>query len=53
MQDQPGLGAARSDGARMAAVLDELAEGTVYRQVKDPVWWQRMVREDRPLPRRD
>lgn len=53
VQDRPGIGVARSDGARMAAVLEELVDATVYGQVRDPARWQRMVREDRPLPGRD
>ena len=53
VQDAPALGAARSDCARMARALEELAASPVYRRVSDPVQWQRMVREDRPLPGRD
>lgn len=53
VQDRPGIGSAASDGARMAAALEELAGGAFYDRVRDPVRWQRMVREDRPLPGRD
>ncbi|HEX8273198.1 MAG TPA: hypothetical protein VF615_11205 [Longimicrobiaceae bacterium] len=53
VQDSPALGAERSDGARMAQALEEVAAAPVYRRVDDPSRWQRMVREDRPLPGRD
>jgi hypothetical protein len=53
VQDAPALGSARSDGAGMAQALEELAATPVYRRMSDPVKWQRMVREDRPLPGRD
>lgn len=53
LRDEPRLGAERSDGARMAAVLEEVATAPVYRRAGDPAGWQRMVREDRPLPGRD
>lgn len=53
VQDAPALGSERSDGALMAQALEELAAAPVYRRDRDPVRWQRMVREDRPLPGRD
>jgi hypothetical protein len=53
VHDQPMLGAVRSDGAGMVEALEDLGGLGVYRRFDDPVRWQRMVREDRPLPGRD
>ena len=53
VQEHAAPGRERSDGAAMAAALEELAVSPVYRKREDPVRWQRMVREDRPLPGRD
>lgn len=53
VQDKAAPGRERSDGAAMAAALEEVAASPVYRKREDPVRWQRMVREDRPLPGRD
>jgi hypothetical protein len=40
-------------GRRVAAILKELADLGTFSNVKDPVQWQRRIREDRPLPGRD
>lgn len=53
VQEQAAIGSARSDGGRMAAALEEVAASPVYRKREDPVRWQRIIREDRPLPGRD
>ena len=53
VQELAAPGSERSDGAAMAAALEELAISPVYRRREDPVLWQRMVREERPLPGRD
>lgn len=53
VQEHAAPGAGRSDGAAMAAALEEFAASPVYGRREDPMLWQRMVREDRPLPGRD
>jgi hypothetical protein len=53
VQEHAAPGRDRSDGAAMAAALEEVAASPVYRRREDPALWQRMVREDRPLPGRD
>ena len=53
VQEHAAVGCVRSDGSRMAAALEELAASPVYGKREDPARWQRMVREDRPLPGRD
>lgn len=40
-------------GERMAAALAKLAKSSGLRAIKDPVLWQREMREDRSLPGRD
>jgi hypothetical protein len=40
-------------GRRVAAILKDLADLGAFSNVKDPVRWQRRIREDRPLPGRD
>ena len=39
--------------ARRAAALEKLRKLNPYRDITDPVVWQREMREDRPLPGRD
>jgi hypothetical protein len=39
--------------ARRAAALKEIRKLNPYRDITDPVVWQREMREDRPLPGRD
>ena len=51
--ERPMIGATHSDGSRMAEALEALVDLGAYRRIEDPVRWQRMVREDRPLPDRD
>ena len=38
--------------ARLAA-LEEVRKLNPYREITDPVAWQREIRQDRPLPGRD
>lgn len=38
---------------RLAEALDSAAALDPYREINDPVAWQREQREDRPLPDRD
>jgi hypothetical protein len=40
-------------GRRMANILRELAKTNPFRDIDDPVAWQREIREDRPLPGRE
>jgi len=40
-------------GKRMADALRELAKSNPFRDITDPVAWQREIRQDRPLPGRD
>lgn len=39
-------------GKQMAAALNELAKLSVFREINDPVSWQRTIRQDRQLPGR-
>ena len=39
--------------ARRAAALEEIRKLNPYRDITEPVEWQREMREDRPLPGRD
>ena len=41
------------DGLAMAASLEALARSGTFRDVSDPVRWQRETRGERPLPGRD
>ena len=40
-------------GHAMAAILEKLAECRTFSTIKDPVKWQRELRQDRVLPGRD
>ena len=51
---QKQSGAAASDkepnGKKVAEVMAEIAaRGTAFRDIKDPIAWQREIRKDRPL----
>jgi hypothetical protein len=48
----PGKGERPSREAALAA-LRQLQERGTFRQITDPVAWQREIRQDRPLPGRD
>ena len=39
--------------ARRVAALDEIRKLNPYRDITDPLAWQREIRQDRPLPGRD
>ena len=55
-QDQPKrqkLTATPEMIARRAVALEEIRRLNPYRDITDPVAWQREMREDRPLPGRD
>ena len=40
-------------GKRMADALAKLAQIGAFSGIKDPVAWQRQIRQDRPLPGRE
>ncbi len=42
-----------SNGKEVAALMQELAESGGLSAIKDPVAWQREIRQDRKLPFRD
>ena len=42
----------RQDRNRIQEVLRQLQDTDVYKDIKDPVAWQREIRKDRPLPGR-
>ncbi len=39
--------------ARRKVAMEEIRKLDPYREINDPVTWQREMREDRPLPGRD
>lgn len=39
--------------SRRVVALEEIRKLNPYREISDPVVWQRDIREDRPLPGRD
>lgn len=39
--------------AQRATALEKVRELNPYREIEDPVEWQRDIRQDRPLPGRD
>jgi hypothetical protein len=41
------------NGKKVAEIMAEIAaRGTAFQDIKDPVAWQREIRQDRPLPGR-
>jgi hypothetical protein len=40
-------------GKRMAKFLERLAASNAFKDIADPVEWQREIRKDRPLPGRE
>ncbi len=47
------LTSTKQDRQRIQDILVRLQETKVYHEIKDPVAWQRSIRQDRPLPGRD
>lgn len=43
----------KQDRARIQEIIAELQKLKPYKDIKDPVAWQREIRKDRPLPGRD
>lgn len=41
------------DHEKIQQILKELQKLKPYRDIKDPIAWQREIRKDRPLPGRD
>jgi len=45
---------AELNGVKVATIMAELASrGTAFQTIKDPIAWQRELRQDRPLPGRE
>lgn len=40
-------------GAKLAELLEELASQDAFREIANPVAWQRRIRQDRILPERE
>jgi antitoxin (DNA-binding transcriptional repressor) of toxin-antitoxin stability system len=40
-------------GAKLADLLEQLASQDAFREIADPVAWQREIRQDRALPERE
>ncbi len=49
--DDPATGL--SPGEKMSAVLEQLSQLTPFKDIDDPVAWQRDLRPDRSLPGRE
>ena len=47
------LGRSEPNGAAMARIMEKMAARNALSEIKDPSAWQREIREDRPLPRRE
>lgn len=43
----------KQDRARIRSLFKQLQELGAYKDIKDPVAWQREIRKDRPLPGRE
>lgn len=43
----------KQNRARIQEIIRQLQEIEAYKDIKDPVAWQREIRKDRPLPGRD
>lgn len=44
----------KTNGKQIAEIMEQIAQrGTAFKEIKDPVAWQREIREDRPLPNRE
>ncbi len=43
----------KQDRARIQELFRQLQEIGAYKNIKDPVAWQREIRKDRPLPGRE
>lgn len=43
----------KQNRARIQEIIRKLQETSVYKDIKDPVAWQREIRKDRPLPGRE
>ncbi len=43
----------KQDREKIQTIIRQLQEIRAYKDIKDPVAWQRQIRQDRPLPGRD
>lgn len=41
------------DRDKIQSIIRQLQETDIYKDIKDPVSWQRKIRKERPLPGRD
>ncbi|MFP4097093.1 MAG: hypothetical protein ACLFUB_21595 [Cyclobacteriaceae bacterium] len=53
VEEKPAETGSSANGQKVAALMQEMAENTPLRKIKDPVAWQREIRQDRKLPYRD
>lgn len=51
--DKPQPTQKKQDKEKIQKIIRELQALRPYRDIKDPVAWQREIRKDRPLPGRD
>lgn len=51
--DEPRLADQTFNREAFVAAMKEVQKLNPYRDIKDPVAWQREIRRDRPLPGRD
>lgn len=43
-----------TNGQQVVEIMNRIAQrGTAFREIEDPVVWQREIRKDRPLPGRE
>ena len=52
-EEPPDNSESSANGQKVAALMQEMAESTTLSKIKDPVAWQREIRQDRKLPFRD
>jgi len=52
-EEAPDDSESSANGQKVAALMQEMAESTSLSKIKDPVAWQREIRQDRKLPFRD
>jgi hypothetical protein len=53
VEEETEKAAPEANGQKIASLMQDLAENTTLSKIKDPVAWQREIRQDRKLPFRD
>jgi hypothetical protein len=53
VEEETEKAAPEANGQKIASLMQDLAESTTLSKIKDPVAWQREIRQDRKLPFRD